>query len=164
MVDLSDIEIRNAVPQDYHQVISVMVDWWDGRDLRAAASKIFFIHFAETTFIAEYDKSLVGFLIGFYSQSKPDEGYIHFAGVHPRFRRMGLARRLYESFFMRCRANSRFIIRACTSPINILSIDFHQKMGFAIEPGDLEIDGVQVAANYLGDGDHKVLFKRDISK
>lgn len=164
MIDLSEIVIRNAGPQDYHQVVSVMPAWWDGRDLRAAVLKIFFIHFTETTFIAEYDKSLVGFLIGFFSQSKPDEGYIHFAGVHPGFRKVGLGRKLYDSFFTRCRANSRSIVRSCTSPINILSIGFHQKIGFAIEPGDLEIDGIQVAANYLGDGNHKVLFRIDISK
>ncbi len=164
MIDLSDIVIRNAEYGDYHRVVSVMPEWWGGRDLSSAVQKIFFIHFQKTTFIAEKDNILCGFLIGFLSQSRPDEGYIHFAGVHPEWRRVGLAKKLYECFFEMCRKDNRFIVRSCTSPINTLSIEFHQRLGFIIEQGDTIINGVAVTANYLGAGDHKVLFKKDLSR
>ncbi len=163
MIDISDIVIRNAESDDYHRVVSVMPGWWGGRDLSSAVQKIFFIHFQKTTFIAEKNSTLCGFLIGFMSQSRPDEGYIHFAGVHPEWRRVGLGRNLYERFFEMCRHNNRFIVRSCTSPINTLSVEFHQRLGFIIEQGDTIINGVEVTANYLGAGDHKVLFKKDLS-
>ncbi len=164
MIDLSAIVIRKADPADYHRVTSVMPEWWNGRDLSSAALKIFFIHFHETTFIAEIDKSLVGFLIGFFSQSRREEGYIHFAGVHPEYRNIGLGRKLYENFFEVCRADSRTVIRSCTSPINKLSINFHQHMGFIIEQGDAVIDSVSVTTNYLYNGEPKVLFVKNISR
>ena len=141
----------------------MMPEWWGGRDLSSAVQKFFFIHFHKTTFIAEKDDILCGFLIGVLSHSRPDEGYIHFAGVHPKWRREGLGRNLYERFFEMCRKDKRFIVRSSTSPINTLSIEFHQRLGFTIEQGDTIINGVQVTANYLGAGDHKVLFKKDLS-
>ena len=36
--------------------------------------------------------------VGFMSQSRPAEAYIHFVGVHPDERGHGLGRRLYEHF------------------------------------------------------------------
>jgi hypothetical protein len=49
--------------------------------------KLFFIHFNETSFIAEANSVAVGFLIGFLSQTHPEEVYIHFTGVHPDFKK-----------------------------------------------------------------------------
>ncbi len=157
---LDNIVFRNAKPSDHQRVVSVMKNWWDGRDLSGAILKVFFIHFKYSTFIAEKDGELLGFLIGFLSQSNPREGYIHFAGVHPDMRTLGLARTLYKKFFEICTANNRTIVRSCTSPINKSSIGFHQRIGFTIEPGDHMIDGIPVTANYLKEGDHKVLFKK----
>jgi ribosomal protein S18 acetylase RimI-like enzyme len=41
---------------------------------------------------------LVGFLVGFMSQSEENVGYIHLAGVHPKFRKAGVARLLFQEF------------------------------------------------------------------
>lgn len=32
MIDTQDISIRNVRPSDHEYVISVMPDWWGGRD------------------------------------------------------------------------------------------------------------------------------------
>jgi hypothetical protein len=45
-----------------------------------------------------------------------------------------------------------------TSPVNIRSIAFHRAMGFAIEPGDADIDGIAVATDYDGKGGDRVRF------
>lgn len=79
-------------------------------------------------------------------------------------RKIGLGRALYQKFFEICIAHSRLIVRSCTSPVNKLSIGFHQRMGFAIEPGDSIVDGVPVVMNYLRDNDPKVLFKKELEK
>ncbi|GIO02197.1 GNAT family N-acetyltransferase [Brevibacillus laterosporus] len=44
--------------------------------------KLFFEHFTHTSFIAEKNGELIGFLIGFLSQIHTDEAYIHFVGIH----------------------------------------------------------------------------------
>lgn len=113
-----------------------------------------------TSFVAIKDSKLCGFLIGFFLQTYPNEGYIHFAGVHPNYRKVGLARRLYHTFYNACLDDSRNIIRSCTAPINTLLINFHTKMGFSIEPGSSEIEGVPITTGYRSDTDQKVLFKK----
>jgi ribosomal protein S18 acetylase RimI-like enzyme len=162
MSERNNIKIRNGTPHDHEKVVSVMPEWWGGRDLSSSVLKVFFIHFNDTTYIAEIDDELGGFLVGFMSQSEPKVGYIHFAGVHPQFRRSGIGRLLYEKFYTACTANDRSIVKSCTSPVNKLSINFHQKMGFEIEPGNGIIDDVPVTLNYLGKDNPKVLFKKTI--
>ena len=103
---------------------------------------IFFEHFRTTSFVAEREEELVGFLVGFLCPTHADEAYIHFAGVHPAWRRAGLARDLYERFCAVARADGRRCVRAVTSVVNRDSIAFHQRLGFVLLPGDLEIDGL----------------------
>lgn len=162
MKTIDSLKIRNGRPADHQKVVSVMPAWWDGRDLTSALLKIFFIHFRNTTYVAEVKDDLVGFLVAFFSQSEEDVGYIHFAGVHPNFRKAGIGRLLYEEFFDACRANNRSIVKSCTSPVNKLSIDFHQHMGFVIELGDAVVDGLPVSMDFLRMNDPKVLFRKII--
>ena len=162
MSKLDNVKIRNGTPLDHEKVISVMPEWWGGRDLSSSVLKVFFIHFNKTTYIAEIGDEFVGFLVGFMSQSEKKVGYIHFAGVHPQFRKAGIGRLLYEKFYAACKANGRSIVKSCTSPVNKLSINFHQKMGFEIEPGDGIVDDVPVTLNYLGKDNPKVLFRKTI--
>ena len=139
-----------------------MPDWWDGRDLSAMLPKVFFIHFSDTIYIAERHGELAGFLVGFFSQAQEEVGYIHFVGVHPDCRKAGVGRMLYEKFYGACRAQGRGVIKSCTSPVNQLSVGFHQSMGFELEPGDGEVDGIPVTMHYLGENDPKVLFKKTL--
>jgi GNAT superfamily N-acetyltransferase len=153
------LTIRNSKPSDHQRIISVMKDWWGGRDLTWMLPKLFLVHFCDTSFIIEKSEDLMAFLIGFLSQSKPNEGYIHLVGVHPDYRDMGLGEFLYHQFFQICKANDRDTIRSCTSPVNKGSIEFHRKIGFNILKGNAEVDGIQVSLDYNGPGDSKVLFE-----
>jgi predicted GNAT superfamily acetyltransferase len=83
-------------------------------------------------------------------------------GVHPGERGNGLGRQLYERFFAAVRARDCRLVRAVTSPINRNSIRFHQRMGFDIEPGDAEIDGIPVAVGYDGGGHDRVRFTKTL--
>jgi len=101
----------------------------------------------------------MAFLVGFLSQSKVNEGYIHLVGVHPDNRGMGLGKFLYHRFFQICKASNRDTIRSCTSPVNKGSIEFHRNIGFNILNGNVEVDGIQVSLDYNHPGDPKVLFE-----
>jgi len=157
------LRLRHLQPSDYARVLAVIDEWWDGRPMSARLSHVFFSHFAPTSFVIETDTELVGFLLGFLSQTREDEAYVHFAGVHPNFRRLGLGRRLYERFFAAARMHERAWVCSITAPCNRSSIAFHLRMGFVPEGGDGVIDGVPVRFDYAGEGGHRVVFCRRVA-
>lgn len=150
--------IRAAKPEDHSRIIGVLSDWWGGRDLTSMVPKVFLLHFHSTSIIVENKEQLVGFLIGFDSQSYQNESYIHFSGIHPDHRGKGLGKHLYQMFFNRVTKENRMIVRACTSPVNTGSIEFHKKLGFVLEEGGGIVDGFPVFLDYNKPGDHKVRF------
>ena len=133
------MHIRHADPSDYPAVISVVDEWWGGRPMSAMLPKLFFVHFRDTSFVAEDATKIAGFLCGFRSQTHDDEAYVHFVGVDPERRGAGIARSLYERFFEA--AAPRTIVRAVTSPLNERSIAFHRALGFEVERVDQDYDG-----------------------
>ncbi|MCD4674838.1 MAG: GNAT family N-acetyltransferase [Desulfobacula sp.] len=158
------MNIQHPKESDHPRIISVMKGWWKGRDLTHALPRLFLIHFKSTSFIVEHDEKLIGFLIGFFSPDHLDQGYIHFAGVHPDFQGKGLGKKLYFLFFKKCLKENRTLVRSCTSPVNKGSIAFHKRLGFQIIPSDQSIDDVPVSLDYSKPGDTKVLFKKILKK
>jgi len=155
--------IRNARPDDYRQVIAVIDDWWGGRIMSEHLSRVFFEHFSSTSFVAQCGDDLAAFLTGFLSQTNDDEACIHFVGVRPDLRRQGLGATLYQRFFSVAHANGCSLVRSSTSPANRTSIAFHLGMGFLIEPGDDEVEGVPVRREYPLAGESRVLFVRRLA-
>lgn len=131
--------IRHAEPSDYPRLIAVVDDWWGGRAMSGMLPKLFFVHFRDTSFVAEEDGELAGFLCGFRSQTYEHEAYVHFVGVDPARRGSGLGRDLYEHFF--AAVAPRTIVRAVTSPVNERSVAFHRALGFEVESVQEDYDG-----------------------
>jgi ribosomal protein S18 acetylase RimI-like enzyme len=131
--------IRHADAADYGRVNEVIDEWWGGRQMAAMLPKLFFVHFRDTSFVADHDGRLAGFLVGFRSQTFEDEAYVHFVGVDPGLRGSGLGRLLYERFFAAIAPRS--IVRAVTSPVNEGSVAFHRALGFEVERVDGSYDG-----------------------
>jgi ribosomal protein S18 acetylase RimI-like enzyme len=131
--------IRHAEPADYGRVNEVIDGWWSGRQMAAMLPKLFFVHFCDTSFVAEEGEALAGFLVGFRSQVFEDEAYVHFVGVDPERRSSGLGRQLYERFFEAVAPRS--VVRAVTSPVNERSVAFHRALGFEVERVDDSYDG-----------------------
>ena len=131
--------VRHAEAADYGRVISVIDQWWGGRQMAAMLPKLFFVHFRDTSFVAEDEGALAGFLCGFRSQTFEDEAYVHFVGVDPSRRGSGLGRTLYERFFEA--VAPRTTVRAVTSPVNERSVAFHRAIGFEVERVDEDYDG-----------------------
>ncbi|KLA35437.1 GNAT family N-acetyltransferase [Bacillus cereus] len=156
------MEIRNVLESDYSSIINVLDNWWGGRKMSNMLPKLFFTHFQDTSFIVEHKGEIIGFLIGFVSQTFPEEAYIHFVGVSPKFRKQGIGKNLYEKFFEVVKMMSCNKVRCVTSPINKKSIAYHTKMKFEIQQGDKEIDGVSVYSNYDGTDGDRVLFLKQI--
>jgi predicted GNAT superfamily acetyltransferase len=149
---ISEIRIRTARAADYDGIIAVVDDWW-GRPVSHALPRLFLDHFSATSFVAQDDDGLAGFLVGFLSPSIRDAAYVQFVGVSPRLRGSGLARHLYERFFELAAADGRRLVRAVTAPQNSVSIAFHTAMGFTVS---------QPIPDYDGPSSPKVLFERMI--
>jgi ribosomal protein S18 acetylase RimI-like enzyme len=146
------MDLRHAEPADYGRVIEVIDHWWGGREMAAMLPKLFFVHFRDTSFVAEEDGELAGFICGFRSQTYADEAYVHFVGVDPGRRTSGLGRALYERFFEA--VAPRTVVRAVTAPVNERSVAFHRAMGFQVE---------RVDEDYDGRGQARVLLVKDLA-
>ena len=129
--------IRHAEPGDHGRVIGLVDAWWGGRPMAALLPKLFFVHFRDTSFVAEEDGEVAAFLCGFRSQTYEDEAYIHFVGVSPTQRGSGRGRELYDRFF--AAVAPRTTVRAVTSPVNEGSIAFHRALGFDVDRDETHI-------------------------
>jgi predicted GNAT superfamily acetyltransferase len=156
------MQIRTVTPEDYASLIGVVDAWWGGRAMALMLPRLFFVHFRDTSFIAEGDGSRVGFLVGFLSPTLSDEGYIHFVGVHPEHRKRGVARALYERFFELAREAGRHRVKCVTSPTNALSLAFHLALGFHPEGTAQADDAVPIHRDYDGPGEDRVLLVREL--
>ena len=159
---MTEVVIRHLEQDDYQPIISVVDEWWGGRPMAAMLPKLFFVHFSSTSFTAVDDDQIVGFLIGFVSQTLPDQAYIHFLGVHPARRGEGLGRLLHKHFFAASASHGCRTAQCVTAPVNRNSIAFHRRLGFSLLDSDDKVDGVPVAVGYDGEGEDRVIFTKDL--
>jgi GNAT superfamily N-acetyltransferase len=153
---------RHARPNDCERVLAVMDEWWGGPTTGAYLPHVFFSHLASTSFVLEaHDGVLVGFLLGFLSQVRPDEACVHTIGVHPAFRRLGFGRRLYERFFVTAQMGGRRYVRV-VSPPSDQSIAFHRAMGFVALSGSSAAGDSPPRQDPGGTGVAPVVFARRI--
>ncbi|WP_242342145.1 GNAT family N-acetyltransferase [Anaeromyxobacter terrae] len=149
------LTIRHLEPADYGPIIRVLDAWWGGRRMADMLPRLFFVHFRPTSFAAEADGKLAGFLAGFRSQTHREQAYIHFVGVDPAFRAAGVGRALYERFFEAVRALGVSEVHGVTSPVNTGSLAFHAAMGFELLTGE-------AGAAYDGPGEPRVRLRKRI--
>ena len=152
------MQYRNVKESDYEYVIERLNSWWGGRNMADMLPRLFFTYFPDSSFICLDQGRIVGFLVGFVSNAIRDTGYVHFVGVDPDCRRSNIAKTLYSHFFQYCSGKGVVTIKCVTSPVNSISIAFHQRLGFRASNYDAQSNPVPVL-NYDGPGEHRVLFK-----
>jgi ribosomal protein S18 acetylase RimI-like enzyme len=164
------LPLREARPADHPELVERVQRWWgdsrtpqQARQLSLLLPKLFLQFFSRTSLVLVDATGIRAFLVGFYAADNAEDAYIHFVGVDPALRGQGLGNRLYTEFFLRAADAGRTDVRAITSPANKGSIAFHTAMGFAVEPGDREVDGVSVHDDYDGPGEHRVCFHRRLT-
>ncbi|MGW7007390.1 N-acetyltransferase family protein [Streptomyces sp. NPDC054933] len=163
-------DVRQARVSDHRTIVECVQKWWSdsrtpdqARELSLLLPKLFLQFFSSASLVLEDGAEIRAFLVGFYSADNEDEAYIHFVGVDPTLRGQGVARRLYTAFFQRAAEAGRQEVRAITSPLNTGSIAFHRAMGFALEEGDREVNGLAVRSDYDGPGQDRVCLYRRIA-
>ena len=162
--------LRHPVEDDHGRVMAVMDEWWGGLGGEAGSlyratllPRLYFQHFTDTSYVQDLpDGRLGAFLVGFVSQSIPGTGYIHFVGVAPALRRTGVGGALYRRFFADVAARGVRKVHSITGVGNRRSVAFHTRLGFTLEPGDAEVDGLPVHRNYDGPGRDSVKFVKHL--
>ena len=170
LVPPAGLTARRPTEADHARVQAVLSEWWGhmggerGDPQRALLlPRLFFQHMTATsTVVEDADGRLVAFLVGFPSPARPGTAYVHFVGVDPAAQGSGLGRRLYEAFFAAMAARGAREVRCITGPDNRDSVAFHTRLGFAMEPGDREVDGIPVHSDYDGPGLDRVSFVRPL--
>jgi len=132
--------------------------------MRDLLPRLFFSHFRDTSLVARTPGgALAAFAVAFRSQSEPDVGYVHFVGVSPALRGNGIGTQVYSRLFAGFEALGCTQVGAVTSPLNIGSIAFHTRLGFATlasPSGAATDDGVPYWPGYDGPGEDRVRFAR----
>ena len=116
--------LRYLEETDFQPIIQVVDDWWGGRSVAKLLQNAFSCIFDQRELLVEENGTILGFLVGFRSQTTPTQAYIHFVGTHPQHRGNGIGRYLYQHFFEVVRALGCTEVLCITSPVNKGSIAF----------------------------------------
>jgi ribosomal protein S18 acetylase RimI-like enzyme len=159
-----EIRFRRPTEADHGRLVGLVDEWWGGRRLQPSFPRLWFQHFAGTSWVAEdASGALVGFLVGFVSPDHPDRAHIHLVATSPNHRRRGIGRMLYERFLDDVSGRGVHRVDAVTWAGNRVSIEFHRAMGFRVDdgPGTQRLYGTPAHPDYDADGDDKVVFSRE---
>jgi len=132
---IADLRLGQLEPSDRERVLAVVDDWW-GRPMPGLLPRPFFTHFRDTSFVIKQGEELVAFLLGFLSQTYPDEAYVHAVAVAPAFRDQGVGRLLYRHFIDVVIRRGTRRVHAITSAANVGSLAFHRRLGFSVQLSD----------------------------
>jgi ribosomal protein S18 acetylase RimI-like enzyme len=154
---MSEVTIEPVRDGDLAEILRTFDRFWgDSRHvdldmLRHFHHPMFFREFAGTAFMARQlpDGEIVGYLLGFVAPT--GDGYIHVIAARDDARRLGLARRLYETFTAVAVERGATGLKALTSPGNERSLAFHRQMGFT---------EMTLEEDYAGSGRTRVVMRR----
>ncbi len=147
---MNDLSTRPLEKADFDQIVSVIDRWWGG-PTSALAHPIFFYELGQLARVVELERHMVGFLFGIVAPEGP-VGYVHLVGIHPDFRRRGVARLLYSSFEADCKKAGAKRLKAITNVGNEGSVRFHDALGWSVA----EVE------DYAGRGRHRIVFTKSL--
>lgn len=159
------VAFRRPGEADHRVIVDLIDEWWGGQRMHHLLPRLWFRHFAGTSWIAETpDGRLAGFLVGFVSPDRPSEAYVHLVAANPNLRRAGVGRALYDRFFEDVRARGAASVSAVSWPDNRSAVAFHRALGFRVDegPGTRPIHGLPAYPDYDGDRADRVVLTRDL--
>jgi GNAT superfamily N-acetyltransferase len=143
-VNAAGLVRRNAELADAEALAKASDDWWPSTHVVHAVCPQLCEHLGDTCVNVEQDGDLVGFPVGFVSQRMPGTGYVHYAGVHPDRRGLGIGRERYRRFADAARPRGCTRLYAEIGTGNVKSIAVHRSIGFELLRGDEVVDGLPV--------------------
>lgn len=156
--------VRNVFENDFIDIASKSREWGDIVIERETIYHLLTKHFRSTCFVAEDRQRMIGYLLGFRSQSQPEEAYLHLVQVDPSLRGHGVGRRMFNLFEASVKKMGCKKILAASRPQNRTAMAFYEGMGFRpVQTGTMiEVDGVMAVKDYNGPGKHVVLWAKEL--
>jgi ribosomal protein S18 acetylase RimI-like enzyme len=157
---------RHPVEADHVALEPLLDDWFGGRRVRRFLPRLWFRHFASTSWVAEAtDGRLVGFLVGFVSGDRPDEAVVLLAATSPNRRHRGIGRALVDRFEAEVALRGARRLVAWTWPDERPAVEFLQAIGFtSLEgPGTVRLYGVPAVPDFEGEGEDRAVFTREVA-
>jgi ribosomal protein S18 acetylase RimI-like enzyme len=145
--DLPHATIRRVRPGDLVAVLAAARCWWDRPEAVPPLPRLLFEHFSTNAFVAEVEGELVGFVLGFVSQTYPGEAHVQAVAVRPDQRRAELGRALYERFFGAACDQYCSVVCAGVPADDEAALAFHRALGFSVEAPEVEPAAPSAARN-----------------
>jgi len=156
--------VRNAFPDDFIEIANKSKEWADIVIERESIYHILTEHFRSTCFIAEDRGEMIGYLLGYRSQTRPEEALVHLIQVKPRLRGNGVGRRMFNQFQAAAKAMGCTRISTHSRPENNNCNRFYKAMGFEVVVGEntIEVNRMPAVKDYNGPGKHRVVWYKRI--
>ena len=138
-------------PRVHREICDQLADFWGQRDVGALHHPMWLRQFVANAVVVRHDDLLVGYLFG--ALASPEVAYIHLVATRLAYQNRGIARNLYATFLADAARRGARTAEAITTPNNADSITFHKRLGFHTE----------TISNYVGPGNDRVLFRRDLA-
>ena len=115
--------------------------------------------FSSTCPIARDGDRLVGAIMAFRSQDKPDDVYLQDVITHPAHRRAGVTTALLDAVREHSQRLGARRLYLTSEPDNTAAHTTWTRRGFVNIPGDRTIEGVSVINDYKGPGKHRAVYE-----
>jgi predicted GNAT superfamily acetyltransferase len=164
-----DRDIDTVLREDYVAIVGNIEAYWGACEperllrLRILHHPMFFEEFASTAFVLRREGTVAAYLLGFYSQQEVPAAYVHLIATHERFRRRGMAAKLFQHFVETAVLHGCESIKAITSLSNRESIAFHQTLGMIPQGDSKTEDGIPYVKDHAGEGEHRVVMSKMLS-
>lgn len=161
---MENLKIRRVKEEDFFEIMNLASKCNPIPIERDSIYHLFTRYFTDTCLVAEKDNKIVGYMLGFISQVDRKVAYIHNICVSPEFRRKKIGSILYGKFFQNMKKKNCQRIFLIINPINKLSINYHESLGFnALKDGEeIYIEGTRASKNYNGPGKHMVVMCKSL--
>lgn len=152
-----NLKVRPMTKADFDLVVQLVDHWWSG-PIAVLAHPVFFYELGKHARVVEdvaNSGKFVGFLLGFVAPEddhRAQTGYVHLVGVHPEYRRKGVARALYAEFLQTCLSLGCRRMKAITTAGNEPSMRFHQALGWTCTEDE----------HYAGPNRRRIVLTKDL--
>lgn len=154
-MDQAELRIMKVSPEEgpavYREICDELAYFWEQRDVRALHHPMWLRQFVGHAVTVRHRDLLVGYLLG--ALPSPEVAYTHLVATRAGYRGHGIGRSLYDHFLDEAADRGARAVEAITTPANVGSVAFHQRMGFQAE----------TIIDYAGPGHDRVLFQLDLS-
>jgi GNAT superfamily N-acetyltransferase len=118
--------------------------------------------FSSTCPVAMDNDDVIGVVIAFRSQDRPDDVYVQDVVSHPDHRRRGITRSLLDTVRQQATSWGCHRLYLTSEPDNSAAHATWLSLGFTNIPGDRTINGVSVISDYKGPGKHRAVYELKI--